>query len=78
MKHLVKAINKNNPSFKFLQCEFPAVSDAELGSGIFNGPQIRELMISTTFEVLSEAEKRAWISFENASEFFEENAKLKL
>ena len=74
-KHLVKALNKDNPSFKFLQREFPAVSDAEFGAGMFNGPQIRELMKSCTFdEVLSKAEKTAWISFKNVStEFFEKN-----
>ena len=33
--HLVKALNKDNPSFKFLQCKFPAVSDAKLGAGMF-------------------------------------------
>ena len=33
--HLVKALNKDNPSFKFLHCKFPAVSDAKLGAGMF-------------------------------------------
>ena len=60
MKNFVKALNKGNPSFKFLQSKFPAVSDAKLGAGVFNGPQIRELIRDTTFDkVLTEAEKRA-------------------
>ena len=39
---------------------------------MFNRPQIRELMRNSSFgEVLSEAEKKAWISFKNVStEFF--------
>ena len=60
MKHLVEALNEDNPSFKFLQCKFPAGSDVKLGVGVFNGSQIRELMKDFTFnEVLSTAEKRA-------------------
>ena len=66
MKNFVKALNRVNPSFKFLQSKFPAVSDAKIGAGVFNGPQIRELRRDTAFdEVLTEAEKRAWESFEN-------------
>ena len=66
MKSFVKALNKGNPLFKFLQSKFPAVSDAKLGAGVYNEPQIRELMRDTTFdEVLTEEEKRAWESFKN-------------
>ena len=57
---MVKALSKDNPSFKFLQCKFTAESDAKLGAGAFNGPQIRELMRNCSFdEVLSEAEKKS-------------------
>ena len=56
MKNFVKALNRVNPSFKFLQSKFPAVSDAKIGAGVFNGPQIRELRRDTAFdEVLTEA-----------------------
>ena len=58
MKNFVKVLNKGNPSLKFLQSKFPTVSDAKFGAGVFNGPQIRELMRDTTFDkVLTEAEK---------------------
>ena len=44
------------------------MSVAKLVAGVFNGPQIRELMKDTTFdEVSTEAEKRAWESFKNIS-----------
>ena len=63
MKNFVKALNKANPSFKFLQFKSPAVSNATLGAGVLNGPQIRELIRDTSFDkVLTEAEKRAWKS----------------
>ena len=71
MENFVKDLNKDNLSFKFLQSKFPAVSDAKLGAGVFNGPQIRELIKDTTFdEVLTEAEKKAWESFKNVSTKF--------
>ena len=71
-KNFVKAINKGNPLFKFLQSKLSAVSDAKLGAGVFNGPQIRELMRDTTFdEFLTEAEKRAWESFKNVAQAME-------
>ena len=58
MKNFIKALNQGSPSFKFLQSKFPAVSEAKLGVGVFNGPQIHELMRDTTFgEVLTEAKK---------------------
>ena len=50
MKNFVKDVNKDNPSLRFLQFKFPAVSDTKLGAGVFNGPQIPELMRDTTFD----------------------------
>ena len=71
MKNFVQALNKGNPSFKFLHSKFPAVSDVKLGAGVFNGPQIRGLIRYTTFdEALTKAEKRAWESFKNVSTKF--------
>ena len=71
MKNFVKALNKDNPSFKFLRSKFPAVRDAKLRAGVFNGPQIRKLTKDSTFdEVLTEADKRAWESFKNVSTEF--------
>ena len=71
MKNFVKALNKENRSFKFLQTKFPAVSDAKLRAGVFNGPQIRELMKDSRFdETLNELEKLAWESFKSVSTEF--------
>ena len=64
MKNFVKALNKGNPFFKFLESKFPVVSDVQLGAGVLNGPQIRELMRETTFdEVSTEAKKKSMAIF---------------
>lgn len=71
MKNFVKALNKSNPSFEFLKTKFPALSDAKLKAGVFNGPQIRELMKDSGFdETLNELEKSAWMSLKSVSTQF--------
>ena len=66
MKNFVKALDKDGQSFRFLQTKFPYVSDAKLHAGVFDGPQIRELMKdSSTDEILTGNEKTARISFKN-------------
>lgn len=71
MKNFVKALNKDDQSFRFLQTKFPAISDAKLRAGVFNGPQIRELMKDSTFDkTLNELEKLAWESLKSVSTEF--------
>ena len=66
MKNFVKALVKDGQSFPFLQIKFPYVSDAKLRAGVFDGPQIRELMKDSSFdEILTGNEKTAWVSFKN-------------
>ena len=66
MKNFVKALDKDGQSFQFLQTKFPYVSDAKLCAGVFDGPQIRELMKDSSFdEILTGNEKTAWVSFKN-------------
>ncbi|KAK4871575.1 hypothetical protein RN001_015699 [Aquatica leii] len=43
IKQYVKALDKNGDCFQYLKEKFPAISDAKLKEGIFNGPQIRTL-----------------------------------
>ena len=43
MKQYVKALNKDGDCFEYLGEKFPAISDAKLKEGIFDGPQIRAL-----------------------------------
>ena len=66
MKNFVKALKKDGQSFRFLQTKFPYVSNAKLRAGVFDGPQIRELMKDSSFdEILTGNEKTAWVSFKN-------------
>ena len=59
MKNFVKALDKDGQSFRFLQTKFPYVSDAKVRAGVFDGPQIRELMKYSSFdEILTGNEKQ--------------------
>ena len=71
MKNFVKALNKDGPSFKFLQNKFLYMSDATLRAGVFDGPKIRELMKDPTVDkVLTGHEKRSWVSFKRVATNF--------
>ena len=48
--NVVKALNKEGNAFIHLKHIFPGVSNAKLMAGIFNGPQIRELIKNDNFE----------------------------
>lgn len=64
IKQFVKAMDHDGSAFLFLQNKFPRISEAKLKEGIFVGPQIRELMKDTQFEIqLNMEEAAAWQSF---------------
>ena len=66
MKNFVKYLNKDGPSFQFIQTKFQYVSDAKLRAGVFDGPQVRELLKDSTFDkVLTSNGKIAWLPFKN-------------
>ena len=66
MKNFFKALDKVGQSFRFIQTKSLHVSDAKLCAGVFDGPQIRELMKDSGFdEILTGNEKTAWISFKH-------------
>ena len=70
MKNFVKAMNR----FAFFQEKFPQISMKKLEAGIFDGPQIRELMKDQMFEeVLSEDELFAWQSLKSIATNFQGN-----
>ena len=50
MKNFVKALDKESRAFVFLNQKFPLVSEAKLTAGIFDGPQIRELLKDPDFD----------------------------
>lgn len=72
MKQFVKALSKSGgPCFQYLFSKFPALSDAKIKEGIFDGPQIRKLMKDTEFsDTMNVAELQAWNSFKEVATKF--------
>ena len=65
MKNYTKALDKDGTAFKFLRMKFPKISEAKLRAGVFDGPQIRELIKDEDFITnMNAMEKRAWTAFE--------------
>ena len=64
MKQCVKALNKDCACLKYLCDFFPGLSTEKLKAGIFNGPQIRQLIPSSNFtEHMNDSELAAWSSY---------------
>ena len=78
MKNFVKSLNKGSPFSQFIQAKFSYVRDAKLRVGVFDGPQIRELMKYSTFdEVLTCNEKYHGYLFKMSSQTSTVNVKVK-
>ena len=45
MKQFVKALDKQGSCFEYIGHVFPGISTEKLKAGIFDGPQIRKLVI---------------------------------
>jgi hypothetical protein len=64
MKQFVKALDKDGLLFDYLSRKFPGISTEKLKAGIFDGPQIRQLVEDSHFtESMNEIESNAWCSF---------------
>ena len=64
MKQFVKALDKDDKCFKYLESKFPRKSDAKLKEGIFDGPEIRQMMADDQYiSSMTKIEKAAWRSF---------------
>lgn len=76
MKQFVTALNKDSDCFKFLVTKFPQKTEVKIAAGIFEGPQIRELMQDESFpQSMSELEKSAWLAYKRVTENFLGNNK---
>ena len=63
MKNFVKALDREGRGFDFLHQKFQQKSTEKITAGIFDGPQIRELIKDTSFhDALNPAEISAWLS----------------
>lgn len=64
MKQFVKALNRDGNCFGYLSRKFPGISTEKLKAGIFDGPQIRQLVKDPQFTTsMNETESNAWSSF---------------
>lgn len=71
MKNFVKALQKNGKAVIFLKKKFPRVSEAKIFAGIFDGPQIRELIKDPNFhKSLTPKEKCAWTALKSIIQNF--------
>ena len=76
MKQFVKALDTDGNCFKYLCESFPALSYEKIKAGMFDGPQIRQLMKDDTFpNSMNETERQAWLSFVSVVENFLGNTK---
>lgn len=65
IKQFVKAMKiQNSNAFIYLSTKFPKLSEAKIKEGMFDGPQIRQLLKDQVFEEkMTVLEKKAWNSF---------------
>ena len=64
MKQFVKALNKEGSCFGYISSKFPGLSTEKLKAGIFDGPQIRQLINDSNFtNSMNEIESATWYSF---------------
>ena len=50
VKNFVKAMDKNGECFRFLKRNSSKLSETKIKEGVFQGPQIRQLMLDYNFE----------------------------
>ena len=64
MKQFVKSLNKDGDCFKYICRKFPGVTMEKLKAGIFDGPQIRELIKDANFQsAMNSTEAAAWCAY---------------
>jgi hypothetical protein len=76
MKQFEKALDKSGSCFQNLGRKFAALSEAKVKDGIFDGPQMRQLMKDTAFTgTISDIELEAWNVFNDVVKKFLGNVK---
>jgi hypothetical protein len=76
MKQFVNALDKSGSCFQYLGRKFAALSEAKVKEGMFDGPQIQQLMKNTAFnDDMSDIELQAWNAFKDVVKKFFGNAK---
>ena len=76
MKQYVKALDHSGDCFRYICQTFPGLSEEKKKAGVFNGPQIRQLLRDSNFIASMTAhEARAWNAFSLAVNNFFGNRK---
>ena len=76
MKQFVKALDKSGRCFDYICSAFPGLSIEKKKAGVFDGPQIRQLLRDASFtSSMSPVEARAWKGFSNVVKDFLGNKK---
>jgi len=66
MKQFVKALPTEGDWFNYLISAFSSLSFEKIKAGVFDGPQIRQLIKDEYFiGTMTELQKNAWLSFKN-------------
>jgi len=79
MKQSVKALDRNSPCFQYLCTKFSSLSYAKIREGIFDGPQIRKLMMDDSFTgTMTEIAEDTWNAFKEVVKKFLGNIKVLL
>ena len=64
MKQFVKSLNRDGTCFRYLCSKFSAMSMEKIKAGVFNGPQIRQLIKDPHYlSHMNEKELAAWNAF---------------
>ena len=76
MKQFTKALDKDGGCFTYLCHAFPGMTKEKLKAGIFDGPQIRQLIRDPEFEEsMNQVELQAWKAFVQVVKNFLGNTK---
>ena len=71
MKQFVTTLKTEGDCFKYLLSAFPGLSVEKIKAGVFDGPQIQQLIKDDHFiETMSQLEKNVWSSFKDLDQNF--------
>lgn len=71
MKQFVKALSTDGDCLKYIILAFPGLSIEKIKAGVFDGPQIRQLIKDEHFTgTMPDLEKNAWLSFKDVVKNF--------
>ncbi|KAK9871336.1 hypothetical protein WA026_011602 [Henosepilachna vigintioctopunctata] len=74
MKQFVKTLSTVEGCFKYIILPFPSLSYEKIKAGVFDGPQIPQLIENERFiETMTELENNDWLAFKSTVKDFLEN-----